>query len=683
MQFIYPSFLFALLAVLIPVIIHLFRFRRYRKVYFSNVRLIEDLKLETQRRSKLRHLLVLIARMLAIACLVLAFAQPYIPLQEGETMGSRRSVAVFLDNSFSMESVSSEGTLIQLGKDKATVITRAYGPADQFALYTNDFEGRHQRFYSNEDFQDLVQSVEISPVSRSLEEVMARAADLFREEGVKGDLYILSDFQRGMVGSQLPVPDSVLRAFFLPLQANELSNLYIDSCWFATPALSAGQQAALAVRVVNAGNSDYEKVPLRLRLNGEQRAVASVDVPAGQSAELQLSFRLDEAGWHSGALEITDYPVTYDDIYHLAFPVIERIPVLTVYDGNPSPYLRALFGNDSLVLYQESAALSLDYSSLGKFSLVILQGLNTISSGLAGELSAYTEGGGSLVFFPGDDADLPGLNLFLNSLGFAGFDAPDTANTRLSDLDPDQPLFGGVFESVAPKQGERLELPQVMSHYPLLISPGSSSRVILSMDNGRPFLAEGKTGAGQTWLFSVPLLDEWTTLPRHAIVVPLLYRMALLSRPVQRLSYTVGRDQNLLIPGITSLSEVLTLKHLEGKQEVIPEIRRQGNDMLLLTHDQIKTDGVYSLSEKGGVLAYTAFNYDRRESALDPLDASALLSMVTEQGIDGVEVLSIPASATEEVIAKANQGKRYWKWLIWAALGFLLIEILLLRFIRA
>ena len=84
MQFVYPYFLFGLFLISIPVIIHLFNFRKFKKIYFSNILFLRELKQETQKESKIRHLLVLFSRILAIACLVFAFAQPYIPISENK-----------------------------------------------------------------------------------------------------------------------------------------------------------------------------------------------------------------------------------------------------------------------------------------------------------------------------------------------------------------------------------------------------------------------------------------------------------------------------------------------------------------------------------------------------------------------------------------------------------------------
>ena len=121
MQFLYPTFLFALSAIAIPIIIHLFYFRRFKKVYFTNVRFLKEVKEETSARQKLRNLLVLLLRCLAIAFLVFAFAQPFIP-RDVEVKQGQQAVSVFVDNSFSMSAMSQDVPLLENAKQKAKEI---------------------------------------------------------------------------------------------------------------------------------------------------------------------------------------------------------------------------------------------------------------------------------------------------------------------------------------------------------------------------------------------------------------------------------------------------------------------------------------------------------------------------------------------------------------------------------
>ena len=183
MEFANPSFLFGLAAIAIPIIIHLFNFRRFRKVFFTNVKFIEELKQQTRQQSQLRHLLVLLMRILAIAALVLAFAQPFIPVNEDQAnRKATNAVSIYVDNSFSMEAESPEGSLLNQALNKARETAAAYESSDQFQLLTNDFEGRHQRFVSREDFLELLNEVELSPVTRAVSEVYKRQSELLNSE---------------------------------------------------------------------------------------------------------------------------------------------------------------------------------------------------------------------------------------------------------------------------------------------------------------------------------------------------------------------------------------------------------------------------------------------------------------------------------------------------------------------
>lgn len=680
MQFLYPGFLYALSAVLIPLIIHLFRFRRYRKVYFSNVRLIEDLQMEKQRRSRLKHILVLIARMLAIAALVLAFAQPYRPLSADRQMTARDNVLIYLDNSFSMETVSDDGSLFQLGREKAEEITAAYNPSDQFGLITNDFEGRHQRLYSREDFLDLLQAVELSPVSRDLDEILTRSVDMLPGTGDKATLYVISDFQQTFLPEGLNV-DTNLSVFFIPLRSAAVSNLYIDTCWFSSPVRYAGQDAEMTVRVVNTGEGDYEKVPLRLHVNGQQRAVASLDIPAGQEVEEMVRLNLREAGWQSAVFTITDYPVTYDDNYHFVFSVVEQISVLSLHQQSPTPYLRALFRADSSFSFEEQDMLSIDYSRLGTYDLIILDNVRSISTGLASELNEFVKGGGSLVTFPGEDCEAQSMNDFFRPFGFRIEGKEDTSSTRVAGIDTGHPLFEGVFEGMEMTEGRRMDYPLVMLHYPIDMSSQGSNTTLMRLENGRPFLAGDIYGEGRAWVFASPLGDDYSSLARHAMIVPVMYRIAMMSRPMNQLSYTIGKDQLVSVPADGTVPEIVHMKNSGSEEDFIPEIRRSAGEMMLYTHGQVRTDGIYEIYSGEETMGYAAYNFDRRESQLEYM-GTEVLEQVAGESVGNVRILDLNMQSTDAAVKAIHEGYRYYKWFILIALILLLIEVLLLRFMK-
>ena len=146
-HFHHPLWLFGLFALLIPIVIHLFNFRRYKTVYFSNVKLLQEIRKKTKRESQLLHLIVLFLRMIAITFLVLAFAQPYVPQQDKQTTDGNL-VAIYVDNSFSMHSFSKEGNLLEDAVASAKKIVDAFSFSDDFLLITNDFLGKHSRVFN-------------------------------------------------------------------------------------------------------------------------------------------------------------------------------------------------------------------------------------------------------------------------------------------------------------------------------------------------------------------------------------------------------------------------------------------------------------------------------------------------------------------------------------------------------
>jgi len=242
MKFVYPEFLWALFALAIPIIIHLFNFRKFRKVYFSNVSFLKEVKQETQSKSQLKHILVLIMRMLAIACLVLAFAIPYIP-GEGRQSAGDRAVSIYLDNSFSMDGVSTNGRLFEIARNRIIeLVNDSYETTDRFQLITNDFEGKHQRLVNRDEFLKLVNETEISATTRKLSEVMARQQDALAEGEIpEQHAFWFSDFQKSVTDLDALPADSGMTVYLQPVQAEEVRNLYIDSIWFNTPVRQLNQ----------------------------------------------------------------------------------------------------------------------------------------------------------------------------------------------------------------------------------------------------------------------------------------------------------------------------------------------------------------------------------------------------------------------------------------------------------
>lgn len=678
MQFVYPAFLLALLAVAVPVIIHLFQFRRFRKVYFPDVSFLQQLSEESKRQSRLKHWLVLAMRMLGIAFLVLAFARPYIPAGESKVGAEGNAVTVYLDNSFSMDALARQGHLLDEARASARQLASIYQPTDRFLLLTNDFEGRHQHFVSRDEFLSLLGEVSLSSGVRTLQEVIQRKNELFSGSGSGNQhAYYLSDFQKTMVVLGNAVPDSNITSFFVPLQAQRQANVFIDSCWFESPLRLAGQAVTMKVRIRNEGDLSLENQPLRLFVNDIQRTVGSFNLPANGEREEALTWTVQGEGLQQGRIEIVDYPISFDDQLFFSYEVASDIPVLSIDEPGQGPFLRALFGRDTLFRYSSMAGFAVDFSEFAQYNMIVLNGLNTIAAGLAQEARRYAEQGGHLVIFPGTSAGLFTYNEFLSGMGLDEFSRLDTTSYRVTALNEGHPLFTGVFEDLP----DNLDLPQTLQHYVIRPATRSRGQILMDLQNGDPFFVAYPYGRGKVYLSAVPLNDDFSNFQRHAVFVPTLVNIALQSGSFQPLYHILGEEQPILVHGTRlQRDEVMELKGPDT--EVIPEQRLAGNNLRLFVHGQVQQAGNYALWNDEKLVGGLSFNFDRRESFPEVLSGDELENLLTDQGISNVKVIGTTEAGLAKALEKASLGRQFWKLFLVLALAALMAESLLLRFLK-
>lgn len=680
-HFLAPQYLYGLLLLAIPVIIHLFNFRRYKKVLFTNVRFLQELKEETSRVSKLKHLLILFSRLLAMLFLILAFAQPFIP--SGQAMQGRTDepVSVFIDNSFSMDAVSSQGTLLEMARLKAREVIRSYPASTRFQVLTNDFEAFQQRLVSRDDAVDEVDRIKLSPVSRRLSEVVLRQKEAFSSaSSANGYSYIISDFQKSTADFNVVKQDSSLNITLVALPLQETANVFIDSCWLSSPVVQINQPAELSVRIRNSSEKDAENVPVRLLLNGSQKAVASLSIPSGQSVSTTFSFTISQPGWQKAELNITDHPITFDDSYFFSFEVREKLNVLAVYEGNPSPYLPALFSNDPYFNYSSSGIGNVDYSGFAKQDLIVVDDISTFSSGLSDELKKYIDAGGSLCLFPDSAADINSWRMFLNLVGADGISGLNTNADKVVQVEMQHPLFDGVFDPQKMKEG-KTDYPSAMKYFELATVSQSRKQVLMKLQGGASFLSYYPAGRGNIYLFAVPLSPGFSNLSRHAIFAPLLYRMAVLSVKPFAFANTLGRTEPIVLntapPGG---DEVFHLVNKKLNSDIIPGVKMMNSGLLIDVGEEITSSGHFELMKGNVVNAVLAFNFDRNESLMTFFTEDEISQELSNAGLSNWTLLKSTVQDVGKTLSVLNKGFSLWKYAIVLALLFLLMETLLIRF---
>ncbi len=666
MLFSHPAMLWGLMAILIPIAIHLFNFRRYRKVYFSNVDRLAGLQSESRRRSNLRRWLVLAMRILAIVMLVFAFAGPVLK-RDGATIRTGSTVvSVFIDNSFSMDGTSHDGSQLEQARRKAREIVAAYSPSDRFQLLTGDMVGSQMRWLSRDEFLSALDAVEVSPAVRSISQVASRQAAFLSQSGSPNrHAYIISDFQQSICNLDNLPSDSTLRFTFVPLSNAGTDNIYIDTIRLDAPAYFVGGSVAVEVTIANGGSHDVDKLPVKLYVDGRERAMSTLDLAAGASGTTTLLFTIDAPGWHDGRVEISDYPITYDDNYHFTLSAGQPVGVLEVDGREANPSLARLFSADSAVSFVRSKLLSQQQAQ--EASLIILNEPRQLASGDAAWLTEWVNQGGSLLVIPAADVIPSELNAMLASMQAPQLGSWLPRKVNASGIDYGSSLYRNVFSG----RSDEMELPTLQGHYALSASQAVRQSIITLADGG-DMLTLTPFGNGRLYLLTVPLSSDYTDLVSQALFVPTLYNMALYSRPQPIPCYTLGTLEPIALQ--QQYDPLGNTPELQGDKNfsIVPDLRLSAGRQTMVLHNELPTDGIYSLADE-----HLAFNYGRRESQLSFLTPAELSSAISN--IPSYSLLQPTERPLDQVIRDRESGHRLWRWCLILALLALAVEGVILR----
>jgi len=675
MRFLSPGFLFALLTIAIPVIIHLFNFRKFKKVYFSNVRFLKDVQIQTSSRQYLKDRLILATRILGLSFLVFAFARPYIPTEDQKNGFQQEILSIFIDNSYSMEAVNKEGTLLDEAKRKAKEISSAYSISDKFQLLTNEFSGKNQRLLSFEEFQTAVDEVTISSANRTIDQIISRQREVFlKEPNSLKTIYLISDFQKNIL-SKDPIPaDSSIKTRLVKLNSNSLPNVSVDSVWFGTAIHKPGDSEKLIVRLRNNSDEEAINIPVKLQINKVQKAIASMTIKPRSIETDTLNFSGLNSGWQQAELEITDFPVVFDDKFYFSFNVQPSLSLLIINGAKQSDYLNSVYRSDPFFKVVNVAAGNINYSGLSEYPLIILNEVAAISDGLSQQLNSYIQRGGSLIVFPALENDQSDLKKFLSSVGT---DVPmQVLNTenKVTAINLAHPVFQGVFDNV-PKQ---IDLPVAKKYLRYSTLNTNNRQNLLEMQGKISFFSEYRVGSGKIYLSAVPLNSETSNFARHSVFVPIMYQTALLSLRNQNLFFKLNNDQQIQLPKI-SLNSNQTLKLKNDKFEAIPDLRQNENFSQLYIADQIKKAGNYQVLKNDSLIAVLSFNESGSESDMSYSSDAQINELFPKQKI---EILNTAPGSISNAVKSIKQGTSLWKVCLILALFFFAAEILLLRFYK-
>lgn len=669
MQFLYPNILWALLALLIPIIIHLFHFRRFKKVYFTNVKLLKEIKEEKSTRRQLRNLLVLLSRLLALAFLIFAFAQPFLS-KNNTTKTGKNNVSIFIDNSNSMMANSEDIPLLDKAKKKAEEIVSAYGPSDEFQIIAHELKGSQQRWISKENTIQAIEEIDLNPEVNLLSNIYKKQEQSQPEEG-NHIIYYISDFQKTITDFEFE-KDSLTEINFIPLQSIKESNIAIDSVWFESVVPSLNQNNKLFVRVNNYGNEVQDDVRISLVQNNQTRPEGKISIPAQGSKVDTVNLLITQPGWQNIEIKIDDYPIQFDDSYFISFNVKATTKVLTINEGAEDKYLTAVINSINSFSIDNVRSSSIQYDQFKDYDLIILNDLTKISSGLASELKTFVENGGNFLFFPNSKGDIDSYNSLFNTVNCNTIVDWSNETENVYRINTSEFVFSNVYTSTR----NNLKLPTTKGKFNFNNISSRGGEFLLKYRNGQDYMTKYGRGKGNVFVSASPLDNDYNDLVVNAeIFVPLIYKIAYSSNQNDKLAFSIGKDNFTEVTNSSTSNEIIY--KITGAQEIIPRQSNLGNNTLINFNNLITKAGYYDLVLNEEKVKTLAFNFDRLESNLDYFNVSEL----NEEFGENVNILDNSLNADlGNLIKEKDQGITYWRLCLMLALLFLAIETMLLRF---
>ncbi|MFT5765438.1 MAG: hypothetical protein ACI8X3_002875, partial [Saprospiraceae bacterium] len=357
------------------------------------------------------------------------------------------------------------------------------------------------------------------------------------------------------------------------------------------------------------------------------------------------------------------------------FNVAAQINVLVINETGPNKYLDASFAGIDYFKITNQLSRNLNYSSFPEYDLIITNGLNSVSSGLASELNQFVVNGGNLLTFPGATANLDSYRSFLSTFPANELQAFEKRERSVANINIEEFVFKDVFEN----SNANLKLPVTQGNYKMSQYTSRSEEPLLRYRDGSVFLSKYTKGQGHLYLCAAPLSEEYNNLVRDGdVFIPMLYKMAISTAKENKIAFTIGKDELIEVDHKVTGSELVY--KIKGRiEEFIPEQQNIGQKVLLGINNQIEEAGFYNLFLKEeDILAKYGFNYDRKESELAYYNESDLTALNSDFNI----IDDTAQASLTPVIGERSQGTVLWRWCLILALIFLGLETLLLRLWR-
>ena len=642
MQFKHPEILYFLFVLVIPILVHLFQLRRFKKEYFTNVQFLKELSIQTRKSSKIKKWLLLITRLLLLTALIIAFSQPFFKAKDSKNISNE--MYLVLDNSYSMQAKGNKGELLKRAIQELLENT----PENQtFSLITNT------ETYWNTDIKSIqkeVQNISYSALPFQLESAMVKIKS--RKSANNKDVIIITD-AIGLKPKQLKSIDKNFNTYFINPEAEQKNNISIDSVYMNQ---TLNDFYEIGVNLKSFGEQN-NAIPIGLYNNNKLVAKTLVKF---EKPETSINFTIPKKDFN-GYVSINDASLKYDNIYYFSITKPEKINVISIGKTEKSSFLTRIYTSKEFN-YSNSTIETLDYNSIEKQDAIILNELENLPQALVTNLKSFVEKGGNLIFIPSSESKIAETNRFLGNFGQIQFGNNQNTSKLITKIAFQHPLFQSVFE----KKIDNFQYPSTKQNFQLNTAPPP----ILSYEDQSSFLTSVQNQVSSVFVFAAPINKMNSNFQNSPLIVPVFYNMAQNTQKTGVNSLTIGENQPFLVATNLSKDEILEVQN--ENEKFIPTQQILNNKVKLQFNDYPIFAGNFKIYKKDEIVRNISFNYNRSESNLEQSQSQLLSDYKVEKSIETIFNSLLSDRSNDEI----------WKIFVLLTLLFLFLEVLIQKLVK-
>lgn len=675
MYFLYPQFLWFLFLLLVPILLHFFNIRKYKKIYFSDIRLIKKVTQDTQIKSKLKEYIILVERLFALLFLILAFAQPVWKKNKDNLLLKKSSdVIIYIDNSFSMENISTEGKLLDVALTKVKEIIKIFPKTTKFYILTNDNHNQTLHSLHFDEIEEYLSKIKTSSSSLPLSLLYKRVNTLHLKNPV---LFVLSDAQKKFTDIQ-NINDKNFYTHYLLLSPSQINNISIDSVWIDNPVVLPQVLQQLHIKITNHNTENINDLSVKIMINGIQTSILNVSIPAHQSIEALTQFIPQKNNFQLAKVYINDYPVTFDDELYFSINTNTQIKSMLINgsENNESyKYIKSFFQNDSVFVLSECNENQINYSDMMKQDIVVLNELTEFSTGLNEQIKMLCQKGKTIIVIP-----YIKNNVFKLPPEFQSYQWKiDTTQQSISSDILSHPLFSSSFE----KNDNDYKMPLIKEH--LYSQQLNGFEPIINLNNNHPLLLKYSQQKWNYFLFTSTLNPAKNQLSYHSLFVPIMYQLSFTSISKLPLYYYSKSHQNIKIPDIKFDSDYSPkiVSANDNNLQFIPGFKNENQTSIINISPQFEIlPGHYYLQWKEKNIFSLSFNYNRSESDMQFYTQQELEDIIQQYQLNNFKINTIASANVQKILQSEINGQSYWKLCLILCLIFFVAESLTIRLMK-